>query len=232
VADLEAELDDPFPNEEWEQFDNGEAAEARVEREATTAPQDTPAAFRSARQVNTSEVTQTASEAMPEDADPERNFPSSDEVAESGDVSEADQGVYSVVASIDHLNVEESPVPTASTSSEAQVSNATVQPVNIISRKPLSNGSSTRLAEPNLHDEHGIIRTPSPNGLQPSSMDAMTGVEGPMTPRNDAGPFIFDGSAGRAAGMRLATVASMNLDEAADTPIRMKIPQPQTSAEL
>ena len=26
------------------------------------------------------------------------------------------------------------------------------------------------------------------------------GVEGPLTPRNDAGPFIFDGSAGRASG--------------------------------
>lgn len=27
-------------------------------------------------------------------------------------------------------------------------------------------------------------------------------TEGPMTPRNDAGPFVFDGSAGRVAGQR------------------------------
>jgi len=38
--------------------------------------------------------------------------------------------------------------------------------------------------------------------------------EGPMTPRNDAGPFVFDGSAGRASGRRI--VAS--LAEAADDP--------------
>ena len=34
------------------------------------------------------------------------------------------------------------------------------------------------------------------------------GGEGPLTPRNDAGPFVFDGSAGRASGRRLASGSS------------------------
>lgn len=49
-------------------------------------------------------------------------------------------------------------------------------------------------------------RTPSPPGLN--------GTEGPITPRNNAGPWVFDGSAGRNAD---ATTAEMrSLDAAAD----------------
>lgn len=48
----------------------------------------------------------------------------------------------------------------------------------------------------------------TPNG-SPSAL--ATGADltsdGPMTPTNNAGPFVFDGSAGRAAGRR--TVAGM-----------------------
>lgn len=39
--------------------------------------------------------------------------------------------------------------------------------------------------------------------------------DGPMTPTNNAGPFVFDGSAGRAAGSRIA--ASMSEDSLPDT---------------
>ncbi|KAF2027481.1 FHA domain-containing protein [Setomelanomma holmii] len=47
------------------------------------------------------------------------------------------------------------------------------------------------------------------NGLSPLYPNAVHGLtpdrvhDGPMTPRNDAGPFVLDGSAGRAAGNRL-----------------------------
>jgi hypothetical protein len=47
------------------------------------------------------------------------------------------------------------------------------------------------------------------NGLSPLYLAAHDGVahdrahDGPMTPRNDAGPFVLDGSAGRAAGSQL-----------------------------
>jgi hypothetical protein len=39
---------------------------------------------------------------------------------------------------------------------------------------------------------------PGSNGLSPDRVQ-----DGPMTPRNDAGPFVLDGSAGRAAGSRM-----------------------------
>jgi hypothetical protein len=42
-------------------------------------------------------------------------------------------------------------------------------------------------------DESEERRTPSPRN---QSADILSGVDGPMTPRNDAGPFIFDGSGG------------------------------------
>lgn len=54
----------------------------------------------------------------------------------------------------------------------------------------------TQLTEPST-----TLRVATPTGGEPS------GPEGPMTPRNDAGPFVFDGSAGRASGRRV--VASL-----------------------
>jgi hypothetical protein len=73
--------------------------------------------------------------------------------------------------------------------------------------------------------ERTSTRTPSPNGLSSSAGDALAGVEGPMTPRNDVGPFIFDGSAGRGADVQLAALATMNLTAAADSSLP-ETPQP------
>jgi hypothetical protein len=42
--------------------------------------------------------------------------------------------------------------------------------------------------------------------LYPTTRDGLTPdrvQDGPMTPRNDAGPFVLDGSAGRAAASRM-----------------------------
>ena len=226
VADLEAELDDPFADGEWEQLEVAEAAEEREAREATAAPEEPLAASRPAPQENSSEATQAPVSPPKDDSDQEQSIPSDADVVEASDTSEADQEVHGIATSMEYMTVEDPPSPPSSSSSQPHVSNATVQPVDIISRKPVPNGTS-RLGEPTAHPERGSTRTPSPNGLHPSSVDAVTGVEGPMTPRNDAGPFIFDGSAGRAAGMRLANVANMNLDEAADSPIPSRPPQPQ-----
>jgi hypothetical protein len=53
----------------------------------------------------------------------------------------------------------------------------------------------------------------------------MGGVEGPMTPRNDAGPFVFDGSAGRIIDMPLNTVADIVLNTNTSTPPPEQTPQ-------
>ncbi|KAH6016177.1 hypothetical protein HBI84_009550 [Parastagonospora nodorum] len=41
--------------------------------------------------------------------------------------------------------------------------------------------------------------------------------DGPMTPRNDAGPFVLDGSAGRAAGSRLRDISPAGSDSGSTT---------------
>ena len=121
-----------------------------------------------------------------------------------------------------YLTNDESPSPSDSESPAQQTSNATVAPLDIISRKPVpgvSIATSSHLEQPNSHMERTSTRTPSPNGLSSLVGDALAGVEGPMTPRNDAGPFIFDGSAGRGADVQLAALATMNLTAAAVTPL-------------
>ena len=217
VADLEAELDDPLADGEWEQLGDNEDAESAEAREVTVAPEESQINSRSVRQTNSSENTHGVNDAAEADSNPEHSIPSDADMAEASDGSEGDS-IRRVATSMEDLFVEQRPSPPSSSSSQPQVHKATVKPVDIIKRNPVSKSSSSRLVEPNL-DEREHTRTPSPNGLHPSSMDTMPGVEGPMTPRNDAGPFIFDGSAGRAAGMRLANVASMNLDETAVSPI-------------
>lgn len=52
--------------------------------------------------------------------------------------------------------------------------------------------------------QHGLTRTVSSNGE-----DVIAG-EGPLTPRNNAGPFVFDGSAGR--DTRRLTVPSIHAE--------------------
>lgn len=105
------------------------------------------------------------------------------------------------IEGIAFLHVGDSPASSTSATPTPQANNnnSTVPPVDIITRKPVpsaSTASSSRV-------EH-IRGSPSPNGIHPVLADPLTG-EGPMTPRNDVGPFIFDGGAGRTNGLRLAS---------------------------
>lgn len=123
------------------------------------------------------------------------------------------------------LNIEGSASPSETTEQSPQVSNATVPPVDIV----LGNRGINTPHPPANHADrilsNGRTRTPSPNGT-PSSLDvALTTTEGPMTPRNDVGPFIFDGSAGRSGDARMAGIASNNLNPTADTPPPRLTPQ-------
>lgn len=53
-------------------------------------------------------------------------------------------------------------------------------------------------------------RTESPNAEQ------IIAGEGPLTPRNNAGPFVFDGSGSRTGSRRHLNVPSQSLDEISD----------------
>ena len=58
-----------------------------------------------------------------------------------------------------------------------------------------------------LHDDEPTPNTESPGALDPRPSATELLADGPMTPMNNAGPFVFDGSAGRARGQRV--IASM-----------------------
>jgi hypothetical protein len=167
--------------------------------------------------VDSSEATQIVSEApgtdLSEDLDDTHEGPS-----EASDESEP---AHETVDALGRLNIEETVSPHDSSNEDAQdTSHATVPAVDIVRRKPTVNTAGlTHLADRSSHSEHYLSRTPTSNRL---SVEPLSAVEGPMTPRNDVGPFIFDGTAGRAS--------EMNLGEAANFVRRESVPRlPPTS---
>jgi hypothetical protein len=79
-------------------------------------------------------------------------------------------------------------------------------PIPSPAQRILPDGSSTTSS-----GRHETTRTPSPTG---APLAGTNGHEGPITPRNDAGPWVFDGSGVRLSeeGVRpaAAAVASQN----------------------
>ncbi|KAF4627406.1 hypothetical protein G7Y89_g10751 [Cudoniella acicularis] len=215
VADLEAELDDPYANGEWEEAKATDDDSAPAENaESGDETRDRRA------QQQTSEATTVLTQEDRNHTEQDRIEPINEE-AEASDGSELSQGAQAA-EELGYLNIDEAPSPSESADSQPhQISNSTVAPVDIISRKPVASsaaGTTSRLEqlEPR-RERNSLTRTPSPHGTS-SSLDVVAGTEGPMTPRNDIGPFVFDGSAGRASGVRMAAIATMNLNAAADTP--------------
>jgi hypothetical protein len=141
------------------------------------------------------------------------------EIGDSNEDSdaEAEHGVNQLTGRVEHLNIDAAPSPVEPESRTPLVSNSTVAPVDILSRNSISNsaGRPANLSRPNINGRN-TTRTPSPNGTSSSLDVVLTGNEGPMTPRNDAGPFIFDGSAGRSND---AHPSSINLNAAASLPL-------------
>ena len=147
----------------------------------------------------------------------DNSVPGDGEIVDASDDSETSHGVHNATERLGYLNMEASPSSSSSSNSQpGPISRSTIAPVDIVSRKPVA-GSSSGLAQTASGPDRDLARTPSPNRLPSSLADGLAGPEGPMTPRNDAGPFIFDGSAGRAAETGLATPSS-NLNATAGTP--------------
>lgn len=219
VADLEAELDDPVANGEWEQVPEEITQEGNGE---TPSPVVVPP--------------ETAEQAPSAVADPpaqESNRQDSDIELPDGSDSEArplgPDGRYGVGRDTPSP-VSDSPPP------EVVDSSATVQPVDIAPRRSTSEaqpgGLSSHAQRAISQRDRSGTRTPSPSG-QPSSLsDAILAGEGPMTPRNDVGPFVFDGSAGRLisaiGGAPLsASPTQTQMPDDTPTPTSVSSPQPQ-----
>lgn len=214
MADLEAELDDPYANGGWEELEDAE-----VTSEQAPAGQAAPIATPRTEEEN-KEGSQSRVAVEAEDNAPSQNHigTSDNELPETN----GDHNVDQAADDLGYLNIDDSPSPSESADSNQgpALAGATVPPMDIIARKPLpSSSSASRIDQLDSRLDRTMTRTPSPNGLGSSlGVDASTGVEGPMTPRNDAGPFIFDGSGGRPSDVQLAAIATMNLNAAANTP--------------
>jgi hypothetical protein len=76
--------------------------------------------------------------------------------------------------------------------------------------------SPVPIPQPTVRASSGVLpsarsmRTPSPNRIP-----LVNGTEGPLTPRNDAGPWVFDGDAGRASQEVVRQGTMNNLDATA-----------------
>ncbi|KAJ8064849.1 hypothetical protein OCU04_007158 [Sclerotinia nivalis] len=201
VADLEAELDEP--DVDWEELAASEAEPEEISTPAadTTTPHDTEAVAEEAIPQTSSP---TAAPILPEQEtfEPLNMHQADDDLDISDDSSTSAHAHEIGLEDMAYLHVSDSAASSTSATSIPQINNSsTVSPVDIIARKPVPNA----LASSSSRVEH-IRGSPSPNGMHPALTDPLTG-EGPMTPRNDVGPFIFDGGAGRTNGIRLATGA-------------------------
>ncbi|TVY58157.1 E3 ubiquitin-protein ligase DMA2 [Lachnellula suecica] len=208
VADLEAELEDPFANADWEEVQAVDASPVEVDgpAEPVREPEQAERAERTGILLQSAEGEESELD----------HGQHSDEIAETSD--DSSQEANRVAENLGYMNIEESPSISSTESQPNHISNATVAPVDI------SRPRGTHLERLDPRTGTSRSRTPSPNGVP----NSLTGVEGPMTPRNDAGPFVFDGSAGRATDGRLAVVTPMNLSAAAESPRSTPQTEPQS----
>ncbi|RFU31255.1 hypothetical protein B7463_g5059, partial [Scytalidium lignicola] len=179
VADLEAELEDPFAAGEWEEFEGTDVnANAPLSNGFQAPTCDQP-------------------EQQERNADRQESHPDQLDSAHRGSQAAQNEGnINQVSDNLASIQISEPP----STSSQ---NNSTVSPVNISQRKVAVSSSQNR----------GSNRTPTPNDILPTSIaEAIIAGEGPMTPRNNAGPFVLDGSAGEASDIRITSLASLEHD--------------------
>lgn len=200
VADLEAELDDPFANGDWEEVPDEMTEEIAPSVDGPAAP---PAAQQERAEepaaTNTNGLQQQTSHHTTSDVEP---------ASDSDSHPTGPDGRY--------VNARNTPSPSSDSPPEESL-NATVPAVDIIPRRSISEAQAgfSLLPRPS-RAERSTSRTPSPNGIS-AITDGLP--EGPMTPRNDVGPFVFDGSAGRLVPLSEVSTTSSNTDDQSETPV-------------
>ena len=205
VADLEADVDDPPAGDEWREADEDEASD----------PNDAQLSV-----VN-------GEDAMEAESNEELNDNASDNVNDKVLSTMTTRNLS--IANL--INPESSPPnPSEQTAAPApatnlltrrigsrtapprpgEVSNATS--LDIDPRNSLSSNRSTATTSQPPPDEAPTAEASSTlRATTPSPLE-MLGADGPTTPRNDAGPFVFDGSAGRGSGPRMVASLAETMD--------------------
>ncbi|RDW94745.1 hypothetical protein BP5796_00508 [Coleophoma crateriformis] len=203
VADLEADLDDVAMDGEWEDYKASEtdepvvppAAVNRAERQsstvATNGSENTESMLAAVLSANSNHTTEQPAE----QADIDSEVPSDD----------YDAGIEETAEEFENLHIHGSAESESSTVLTS--AHTTTRPVDIV-RKQNSSAVSNGVGSGSISGP-GRSCTPSPVAI-----DGM----GPMTPRNDIGPFVFDGTAGRIAASTGTGHSAMNLDSAASVP--------------
>lgn len=135
-------------------------------------------------------------------------------VAESTEVGALDTGG---VVNDENTETLEAPIPQNSSLSNSSLlarrHDRTTSPTSDSLSAPVNGiAMPTRPTETEMEDHLAQQRTQteSPNAEQ------IIAAEGPLTPRNNAGPFVFDGSGSRTGSRRLLNAPSQSLDEISD----------------
>ncbi|KAB5570108.1 FHA domain-containing protein [Coniochaeta sp. 2T2.1] len=200
AADLEADVEDP---EEWEQVDSEEDPNEQEQEGASLQP---PPVSNGTPSHTTSATSRRSSVRRPSAPSPEHQHHDPD--------------------TMDVTIMEPPPPPSTNSSATSSsvsssnprplVSNATSSPMPIpiprstSSTHTHSSGATTSSSSVQAGRNNPNTRTPSPTN--PNGGPVMNGHEGPITPRNDAGPWVFDGSGVR---MRLGDAGTTSLNAAA-----------------
>lgn len=178
VTDLEADVDDPFPDAEWEEVEVEDAIEDHTFEAPGPDRSRTPLPATPAPQLPSNQDTTMRSLRL-------QSRDSQGEVAANavnGVVLDLEQAMDSIDIS-DH-SASETPFPDGSNGLDA--------PINDCLSRPSSRNKITSQNTGSFEfDFVRADRTPSPSGRLPLGISP--GNDGPMTPRNDAGPFVLDG---------------------------------------
>lgn len=197
AADLEAEVEDP---EDWEQLngelegkDNEKSDESRSKEPRLDPPAQVEAGRTSIDRIRSSLERARASAAERARSSLER----SRSAAPSMPPAHEDAVGPSLSASSDNVAMTDAVASDggASTPSTTEASHATSDPVPIPTTTP------------------NARRTPSPGS---GGVTTVNGHEGPITPRNDAGPWVFDGSGARIGVAPTSTAARQSLNGVVD----------------
>jgi E3 ubiquitin-protein ligase DMA1/2 len=178
AADLEAEVEDP---EEWEQLDSDEGDR----------PQE--GALLNARDSSENQapfaLTRKSRESMRSTSRQAQTPPQPMEIDSGGDITMLmDEPPSYAMPHTDGASLAEADRPARPSVSPYSTSNPVPIPTN-----PFINRAASNPVPMTNGDGQRDTRTPSPTGVPV----VQNGTEGPITPRNDAGPWVFDGSGAR-----------------------------------
>ncbi|KAI9788072.1 MAG: hypothetical protein M1835_002479 [Candelina submexicana] len=201
VTDLEADVDDPSAYEDWEE-EADVVEESKGEAEQAPEPPNIPNGT-----ISNSGSLHRPMDVSDHEDEGEEEEPTPQEALATmmGSLTFAGEGQSSNQA-IRHTQGEVVESPTlpnwqGADGLHARRLGSFTTPLSIIPSGPNAQKPENK---PGGSGEFGRA---TPNGIGPATENVV--AEGPMTPRNDAGPFVFDGSAGRAA----ATVLTGNLSQ-------------------